>query len=278
MYKFLMFLCLLSLQAASQNKVQVYLLGVYHMGGTSDALGVDLKKDNILGPQRQQDLDLLLNRLAKSNVEKIYVESFPERQVYWDSINTLHYTGKPVGSKNEIYQIGIKLAGRLGIRQGVKCVDWNQDRGKYVSDKYFKEYSLKMNLHIDSLEINEDEEYSAYDRNVLHELDDFNHKIPQMDLLSVFRRMNSEEYLHKFFYVNVTTFLDKNTNGLGAFWYQYNMVRNANIYSNIIKDILNDRPQKVLVIYGAGHIQALKDMFKAHPAIEVVEISTLLGE
>jgi len=40
-------------------------------------------------------------------------------------------------------------------------------------------------------------------------------------------------------------------------------------------DILADRPKSVLVLYGAGHIKALKDMFEAHPLIEVVMFEDL---
>ena len=125
------------------------------MNGTSDDVGVDIAKDNILGMKRQQEIEQLLDRLEKSKVEKIYVEGLPEKQAYWDSITKLHFAGKPVNSKNEIFQIGIKLAGRLGISQGVRCADWSQHGGKNQSEKNFKEYCERMNLLVDSLHIDE---------------------------------------------------------------------------------------------------------------------------
>lgn len=278
MNKFFLILLLAAMQLSAQGKVKVYLLATYHMGGTADAMKVDPAKDNILGSKRQQELDLLLARLAKTNVEKIYVESTPKNQVFWDSIFKLHFTGKKVAMKNEIFQIGIKLAEKLGIRRGVTCVDWWQDEAKSAADKVFADYCRKMNKLGDSLSADDAGQFSNFDRMVIKDLTALNQKIPDMDLLSVYLTLNSDEYLRKFHYANVTTYLDKNTQGLGTFYSQYNSMRNVNIYSNIMQDILEHRPEKVLVLYGAGHIQALKDMFKSHPLIEVVEINTVLAE
>lgn len=277
MKRYILLACLLcAFSSPAQVKVKVYLLATYHMGGTSDPVKVNMDKDNILGPERQRQVNTLLDLLERSGVEKIYVESQPDKQVFWDSIYREYYAGRPVTMRNEIYQIGIRLAKRLGITGGVTCVDWGQYDGKRLGDKHFADYSLRMQRLADSLNINEKDEFTGYDKMVLKELDALNDNIPSMDLVSVYRTLNSPEYLSKFLYANITTFLDKNTEGMGAFWSQYNMMRNANIYSNIIRSILAERPGKVMVIFGAGHVQALKDMFRAHPAIEVVEINTLL--
>ncbi len=272
-----MALCLLAIfqPAFSQKRIKVVLLATYHMGGTTDALKVDNEKDNILGADRQKQLGLLLDVLEASKAEKIYVESEPGKQAFWDSIYHDHYIGKPVAMKNEIFQIGIKLAKRLNIRRGVTCVDWGQYDNRNRSERYFSEYAMKMNMLSDSLKIDEEDEFTAYDKMVFTELEALNTMIPAMDLVLIYRTLNSDTYLRKFFYANVTTYLDKNEQGMGAFWSQFNMMRNVNIYSNIMKDLLEERPENVLVLYGAGHIQALKSMFEAHPAIEVVMFDDL---
>jgi len=271
------FLLLCCLAGFAQHKVKVHLIATYHMGGTSDALKVDNGKDNILGPERQKQVNSLLDILQKRDVEKIYVENTPDKQQFWDSIYTAYYTKKPVVLKNEIFQIGVKLARRLNITGGVKCIDWAYNESRRPADRLFTEYTSKMNRLCDSLQIQE-EDFTAYDRINLKQLEDFTESIPGKDLVTIFRMLNSEEYLNKFLYANVTTFLDKNVEGTGTFWTQYNMMRNINIYSNIMRDILTDRPQSVLVLYGAGHIKALRDMFEAHPLIEVVMFEDYLQE
>lgn len=246
------------------------------MGGSSDAVKVNSEKDNIFGIKRQQELKGLLDILERSKAEIIFVESQQEKQIFWDSIYHIYYKGGNVQMKNEIFQVGIRLAERLGIKQGVTCVDWSHDNSKNRSEKYFEDYSLKMNRLADSLMIDENNEFTVYDKMVLQELNMLNNQIPDLDLISVYTKLNSEEYLKKFYYGNITTFMDKNTEGIGAFKTQYNMMRNINIYGNIIKIILKERPEAVLVLYGAGHVKALKDMFEAHPAIEVIEFDSLL--
>lgn len=238
----------------AQQKITVYLLGVYHMEGTYDNFGVDYVKDDILGPKRQQQIGDLIGRLKPGNIEKIYVESLPEDKPYWDSIYRLHYAGKPVASRNEIFQIGIRLASKLRLTQGVTCVDWRQQEFRGLPGKA-----------------------SPYARSLSHELTDFNSRIPEMDLITVLQKMNSPQFLEKFYFINNTSFLDYDNSTDAAAQTNRIMERNLRIYSNIMKDLLTDRPRVVLILYGAGHIKALSDMLEAHPAIEIGDISKLLG-
>lgn len=265
---------LLSLTGYSQ-KTKVYLLGTYHMAGTSDAFKVDVGKDNILSAKRQQELDKLLNILEKSYVEQIYVESEPIRQPYWDSIYASYYKGNQVIMKNEIFQIGMKLAKRLDIHRGVLCVDWHQQGAVNEAEKHYSEYCHKMTELCDSLQLGDSDEFTAYDRMVMEELNAFNESVPDTDLVEVFKTLNTDNHLKKMLYANITTFLDKNIEGTGTYYAQYQMMRNYTIYSNIIRNILEERPARALVLYGAGHIQALKSLFEAHPAIEVVMFDEL---
>lgn len=139
-YSLALLIFLFSLGSIAQTKTKVLLVATYHMGGTSDPVGVDLEKDDILGPKRQKEVGRLLDILERSGAEKIYVESLPGRQPFWDSIYNRHYTGRNVAMKNEIFQIGMKLAKRRGILQGVTCADWQQDSSRYSSERLFAEY------------------------------------------------------------------------------------------------------------------------------------------
>ena len=269
--------CLLCFLGYGQ-KTKVYLLGTYHMAGTTDAFKVDVGKDNILSAKRQQELQKLLDILEKSYVEQIYVENEPVRQTYWDSVYAEYYKGNQVLVKNEIFQIGMKLAKRLDIHRGVLCVDWHQQDVVNEAERYYSEYCSKMTALCDSLQLGDADEFTAYDRMVMEEFDAFNKSVPDKDLLEVFTTLNSPDHLRKMLYANITTFLDKNIEGTGAYYAQYQMMRNYNIYSNIIRNILEERPARALVLYGAGHIEALKSLFEAHPAIEVVMFDDLLKQ
>lgn len=271
-------ICMLFLGFSSlaQYKTEVILVGTYHMAGTSDKVKVDTSQDDILGQKRQKELNELLSMLSVYKAEKIYVENEPVRQQYWDSVYTIYNAGKEVKLRNEIFQIAIRLAGRLHLKS-VTCVDWHLESGQYESDKLYAAYCKSMQSLSDSI-MHFEPEFSVYDKVVMDEIEAFNYEIPNMHMVSVFKQMNSPEHLKKLYYGNISTYLDENAQGMGTFWAQYQMMRNYNIYSNIIKDILESQPKKVLVLYGAGHIEALKNLFESHPGIEVTDFSTLYKE
>src|SRR5690606_40167290 len=101
-------------------------------------------------------------------------------------------------------------------------------------------------------------------------------KIPDLELLEVYRILISENYLNKMFYANITSLLDVDTYDMNIFWSQNNMIRNVNIYQNIIQDILKDKPKRVLILYGVGHIKSLRNYLEVHPAIEIAETKKYL--
>lgn len=54
------------------------------------------------------------------------------------------------------------------------------------------------------------------------------------------------------------------------------MIRNVNIYQNIIQDILTTKPKRVLILMGVGHIKAIKNYLEVHPRIKIVDTGKYL--
>jgi len=54
------------------------------------------------------------------------------------------------------------------------------------------------------------------------------------------------------------------------------MTRNVNIYKNLIQNILAEKPQRVMVLFGAVHIKALKNYLDVDPTITIVHADTYL--
>jgi hypothetical protein len=263
-----------SVYTSGQEKTKVLLLGTYHFGGTSDKNKVS---DDVLNPKKQTELNLLLKKLKTYNPEKIYVENQPNRQPHWDSIFVAYHDNTEQKIKNEIFQIGIKLAEILKLKSGVTCVDWQQDSENSFNEKAYVEYRNKINLYQDSLETKKPSVVSELDKQVTAKIQKIFIEMPKMQMLDAFIKLNSKSFQNDIFYGNITTFLDIDTNKNGVFYTQDNMIRNTNIYKNIIQDILKNNPKKVLVIYGAGHVRALKNYFEAHPNIEIIEVDQYLN-
>jgi hypothetical protein len=129
-------------------------------------------------------------------------------------------------------------------------------------------YSMNLNDKV--------EKQSIFEENAIKEIHNFNDSITKLTMIEVFRKINNDDYLNKMFYGNISSMLDIDENNINIFWSQNNMIRNVNIYQNIIQDILINKPKRVLIIYGAGHIKALKDYFEVHPAVKIIQTNKIL--
>lgn len=268
-------LVFLSLFVFAQEKTEVLLLGTYHFGGnTIDEIKVT--DDDILSEKKQDELNTLLDKLEKFKPEKIYVENEPSQQQLWDSIYVEYKENKAIKIKNEIFQIGIKLAFRLHLDKGVTCVDWHIKPENTFAEKEYVLLFDAMNNFYSENNIPDNEPQSEYETQIIQEIKEFNNKIPDLELLETYKELNSESYLNKMFYANISSLLDIDIYKMNIFWSQNNMIRNVNIYQNIIQDILKNKPKRVLILYGVGHIKALRSYLEVHPAIEIVETKKYL--
>ncbi len=103
----------------------------------------------------------------------------------------------------------------------------------------------------------------------------FMDSIPLLPLKESLFRLNSEQYRKFTYYGNVLHYMDKNPEDIGVEWSHTQNFRNMNIYQNILKHI-TEKTERCLVIYGAGHIQALRECFESNPRFEIVEVSEVL--
>lgn len=251
-----------------QEKTKVLLLATYHFGNTSDKMKVS---EDILSPKKQEQINELLEKLNAFKPEKIYVENQPNRQNFWDSINKKYQKEhKPLNIRNEIFQIGIKLAEKSNIKEGVTCVDWQIEPTHTFAEKEYMEYLHKILKYDDSIEKINPSKESKYEKKISSEIKDIYGEIPKMDLIDGYKIINSKKFTDKMFYGNISSLLDIDVNKTNVFWSQNNMIRNVNVYQNIIQNIMRNKPKKVIVIYGAGHIKALRNYLEVHPMIEIV--------
>lgn len=273
----LLLLIIYILPLHSQEKTKVLLVGTYHFGGqTTDPSKVE--GDMILGEAKQKELGILLEKLAQFSPQKIYVENVPSRQQRWDSIYFKHKNGHLFQYENEIYQVGVKLASKLNLENGVTCVDWQMLPAETFLEKQYRILENKIDDYYEAHDIPDVGQTSLYEDKALEEILDFNKRIPRMELLKVFQHLNTNEHLDKVFYTNISSFLDVDKYQLHVATTQHQMQRNVFIYKNIIQDILKEKPKRVMVLYGSAHIKALRDYLEAHPAVEIVNTTQVLAE
>ncbi|MCQ8757643.1 DUF5694 domain-containing protein, partial [Escherichia coli] len=86
------------------------------------------------------------------------------------------------------------------------------------------------------------------------------------------RIINTPEFSKKLYYANNIMIMDKNALDSGVTGSISNVVRNLQIYTKIMSNI-SASDQRVMVVYGMGHIESLRHMFEGNPQMETLSYS-----
>lgn len=248
----------------------VLLLGTFHFSYPGLDAHKTAKTDevDVLSPERQRELQELIDVLMRFKPNKIAVET----QGGWLMQEYHRYkAGEKPLDRNELFQIGFRLMDHAGLD-----TLYTVDAGNVVEDLYTGQDSLLFRPWLDSLYAGWDwggadvisqrytEMYQAMDR---FERDH--------TLLESFLFMNDDHkldrtygaYLHGGF--ELDTF--RGADILSMHWYN----RNLRIFRNIQR-ITTSPDDRILVLFGAGHMGILKHLFDCSPAYKPVRLHELM--
>jgi hypothetical protein len=219
--------------------------------GTPGNNVVNGKVDDISTPERQTQVVELIDKLKSIEPTKIVVECDLEKdQMMQDAFNE-YLSGKYQLSKNETNQIGFRLAKALGHKK-VYCVDWS-DFWDDPSINYLKyaEKDPELNTFLKKINKNLKDRVDAQSEKMA--------KLPVIDQLVFLNQPERIEADHQAYYDIIRIGRGNEYVGAGylSWWYRRNFV----ILDNIIR--LTDSPKdRILVIYGAGHLKLLTQFAK----------------
>ncbi len=259
-----------SFSSANAQKVKVMTLGTFHFAFYNK----DIQKTNtedqidVLEPRYQKEIEKISGMISKFRPTIIAIEVDPDQQSKTDSLYKAYLNGKHELERSESQQIGFRLAKQFNLKSLFCVNDWGYLPSKINNVVYGNDTIEKQKFmdffynNPDSLLIVEDE--------ILYKKE---------GILAELRNRNSEEFLKKdlgnylisifkyetadnaFFGVDFTT----------GWWYN----RNLRIFRNIQK--IPTRPDdKILVIYGSGHMNILNTLFDASPEYELVSTNDYL--
>jgi len=254
-------------QFIGKHKTKAMVLGVFHF---KDA-GLDSYKPkfpfNILEPKRQSELDTLLKKIAEYNPTKILIEW---NRIKMDSTTNSWYqeylSGKTDLSdkSNEVFQIGFKLAKIMG-HDRIYCsdakADWfgvNLDWDNYDEDAYLKSQGQY-------------EKSTRYDYEAFYEINDSLKTTQTLtEHLAMLNEPKNRLKSHQA-YLTENVLEGAGDNYLGADglarWYR----RNLRIFANAYDLTDFDKEERLLLIYGSGHVWQLRQFFKDSPDFEYIE-------
>jgi hypothetical protein len=243
--------------AKARTKPALVILGTYHMGTPGNNV-VNGKVDDITSPERQKQLAVLVEKLGKFKPTKIVVECDLEDDAKTQETYERYLAGTYQLSKNETNQIGFRLAKESGLKK-VYCVDWSDfwDDPNILYEKYAAK----------------DAEMDSFLKGVYRELKervDAEHekmfRLPVIDQLVFLNQPERIEASHRGYFDIMRIGRGKEYTGANylSWWYR----RNLTILTNIIR--LTDSPKdRVLVIYGSGHLKLLTQFAKESGFYEV---------
>ncbi|PYO48135.1 MAG: hypothetical protein DMD72_08260 [Gemmatimonadetes bacterium] len=230
---------------AAPARAEVLVLGVYHMANPGRDI-FNTQADDVLAPKRQREIAQLIDVLKKFHPTKIAVESdvFSQRagRDYSD-----YLAGKYTLSRNEIDQIGYRLAKELGHKT-VYPVDVDGEFPFQRIVDYAKASGQSKELDAMMGEIGA----------MVKAQNDY---LATHTILETLLYMNSDDKIT----ADVGFYFRQAHFGEPGDWAGADLVsdwfrRNMRIYSNVVR--LADSPtERVLVIYGAGHLGWLQHQF-----------------
>jgi hypothetical protein len=248
-------------QPAAPQRAEVLVLGTYHMANPGRDI-FNTKADDVLAPKRQAEIAEVISVLEKFRPTKIAVEAtagddrYPKR--YAD-----YLAGKHELSRNEIEQLGFRLAKQLG-HQTIYAVDVDGEFPYPRLVKYAKATGRSAEFDAMMAEIGEMVKAgSAY--------------LASHTILETLLRLNSDAKVAEDtgFYFRQAEFgepWDWAGADLVADWFR----RNMRIYTNVMQ--ITSPNDRVLVIYGSGHLGWLQHAFAGNPRVRLRKLAEFVSK
>lgn len=247
-------------QTSALPPAQVMVLGTHHM----DNPGLDYANpavDDVLAPHRQAEIAAVAQALAEFRPTRIAIEAPPSR----DSAHNARYQAYRAGTytltRNEIDQIGYRLAAMLG-HERIYPVDYRLDMDfggalQWAAQNGQGELAQRMATTVQTI------------------IADMNARMATTPVGAILAEANSAraDSMHGLYLVLATVGRDTTYRGAQEVsnWY----TRNLHIFANIAR--VAQPGERVLVIMGSGHGPLLREFIGQSPDLELVSAEPYLA-
>lgn len=244
-------------KSPSPARAEVLVLGVYHMSNPGRDL-FNTQADDVLAPKRQAEIAHLVTALRRFQPTKIAVEG----DIGDDRIPknyTDYLAGKHELSRNEVEQLGFRLAKELGHK-----TVYPEDVDGEFPFQHLVNYAKA----------------SGRSSELQAMMDDIGRKVKAQNaylashtILETLLDMNSDKNVAEdvgFYYreAQLGEHWDWAGADLVADWFR----RNMRIYANVMQ-LIDSPNERVLVIFGAGHLGWLQHDFASNPNVRLRKLA-----
>jgi len=243
----------------SRIATPILIVGVYHMAnpGLDE---VNTLADDVLTPKRQIEIESLCEQLARFQPTKIAIEA-PYRDSYWPDRYRQYLAGQYKLGRNEIEQIGFRLAKRMNLPT-VYGIDFQM----YANG-----------LTPNEMEVREQPASTESHKSEPPQLSPDEQHVRQSTVTQYLAHLNRASEIQKNHEGYMTSLLPTDDPAiyrkadLVANWYK----RNLRIFANINR-ITEPGRDRILIIIGAGHLKLLKEFAADAPYFDEVDAESFL--
>jgi len=244
-------------QAQSNARPEILVLGTYHMSNPGHDV-FNMKADDVLAAKRQQEITQLVEVLKKFHPTKVAIEAGVGSERVSKEYSD-YLAGKYTLTANEVDQIGYRAAKELG-HSAVYPIDIEGDFPLPHVTNYAKANGKTEKL--DAIE-------AGWGAQVKQQ-DEFLHSHTVLETLEY---MNADAKASEDMgaYYSLVPLGDPDDSAgadLLAAWFQ----RNIRIYQNIVR-LIDSPKEKILVIYGAGHLAWLRQDVLNDPSVKLRKLA-----
>jgi hypothetical protein len=254
----------------SAQQTKVMTLGTFHFSFRNlDVQETESSNQiDVLKPKHQMEIEHIVDLLAEYEPTIIAIEVDPSGQSRIDSVYNAYLDGKHQLKRDEVQQIGFRLAKRFNLKT-LHCVnDWGELPVK-IRDIVYGNDSIANQRFVDFF-------YNNPDSSRIYEAKDI---YKTQGILNDLQKRNSEEEIKKDFgnyFISIFKYETEENKSFGVdfttgWWFN----RNLQIFRNIQK-IPSDSDDRILVIYGSGHLNVFNRWFDVSPEYDLVNTNDYL--
>lgn len=165
----------------------------------------------------------------------------------------------------------------MKLPKGVIGVHWklSDTTANSTFDHLYRAYQNQVSEHFKTVKVDQNAWWTVNAQSVLDYFQDTYKEMNKLPVKEALKRINSPEFSKKLYYANNIMIMDRNAYDFGVTGSVSNVVRNLQIYTNIMRHI-DSTDERVMVVYGMGHIESLRHMFDSNPQFEVIAYSDVV--
>jgi Family of unknown function (DUF5694) len=260
---------------ANRKLPEVLLVGTFHFAYQNlDVYKTEKDKQvDILSPERQKEVEELVDYISKFKPTKIVVEIEPN-DTTWINRYQSYKAGKRKLGRNEVEQISFRLLDKFNLN-----TLYGADASAIFYDLYYSKDSTILRPTLDSIFSGwQNYKYKCEDPvcKLQDSLNNYQTELSlQWTLLEFFKYLNTDKALNS----NYGSYFDgeyftqgefRGADALALEWYD----RNLRIFRNIQR-ITTSPDDRILVLFGQGHVSILKHLFECAPNYKLVKFDEL---